>query len=52
MTSDTIHQALISHTSEHAFEKCSFPILNRSRVVYTYTITYWGDPAQLNYIVR
>jgi len=59
MIFDTIHQALISHTGEYAFENREaqfvhhcFPILNQSPVVYMYTVTYWGDPAQLNQIVR
>lgn len=54
MLFDTVHQCLITHTGipatfpmETAFLMCSTLFL----LVYTYTVTNWGNPASLNRIV-
>ena len=49
---DTIHQALITHTGGCiAMIPTLLYSINMAIVVYTYTITDWGNPDQLQLIV-
>ena len=49
---DTVHQALITHTGECiALIPRLLHGINKAIVVYTYTITDWGNPDQLQLIV-
>ena len=50
MILDTIHQAVITHTSRLYISRIPHCI-NMAIAVYTYTITDWGNPEQLQTIV-
>lgn len=50
MLFDTIHQALITHTGRKPIPR--YPKnLSLYTLVYTYTITNWGNPAELDKLV-
>ena len=51
MILDTVHQALITHTGEYISQSLLPEDIDMVITVYTYTVTDWGNPAQLEFIV-
>lgn len=51
MILDTVHQALITHTGEYISQSLLPEDIDMVITVYTYTVTDWGNPAQLKFIV-
>ena len=52
MLTDTIHQALISHTGTEIPILSLMPFVDCSLTVYTYTITNWGNQNFLGEVTR
>lgn len=52
MIFDTLHQALITHTGMYiSLIPTCLQGVNMAIVVYTYTVTDWGNPERLEFIV-
>ena len=52
MILDTLHQALITHTGMYiSLIPTRLHSVDLTIVVYTYTVTDWGNPVQLQFIV-
>ena len=51
MAFDTVHQILITHCGEVHTITSVTRLGSYSHLVYTYTITHWGDPPILEQLV-